>query len=547
MRQVETLLGDDRALPRGEAFAWLEARVDAATAPPEGADGGGVRVLDAMQARGLTFSHLELAGMNAGIFPQVAREHPFLADGSRARLRAATGRPLPIASERDGEERLLLAMLLRAARDRIAVSWRRADETGRPVVPSLALRELAQFARLGSDAKDAERAARALPAHPHARLEAWAASPGLLDRRDETLLAALDSESGGDGGGAVADRQPEWADGIRLVAATESFAPTPGTYDGRIRVSVLREAIAATALERLGVCPLQFFFRDVLRIKALRRPPLPFSVDPAAVGSRVHEVLREVYRRLLDERGFTEIGPAARLDRARALLREAWGARADADAAARAARYPVLDRIEAEIWMRALDAFLEADLKRMDERGMTPESLERQQDGAIPGGPAELTVHARFDRTLEGEGGRIVGDYKTGGALADRVKSASMLTGAALQVPIYALLSGSPVELLGVGPRHEGDVVLFDGFRSTEEKDGVLETLRVVAALAGAGRFPIHPADHCGWCDYRSACRHGHPPTRFRESHAEDVRDARDCWGKTAKMPSIAAVRREAP
>jgi hypothetical protein len=438
-------------------------------------------------------------------------------------------------------------MLLRAARDRIAVSWRRADETGRPVVPSLALRELAQFARLGSDAKDAERAARALPAHPHARLEAWAASPGLLDRRDETLLAALDSESGGDGGGAVADRQPEWADGIRLVAATESFAPTPGTYDGRIRVSVLREAIAATALERLGVCPLQFFFRDVLRIKALRRPPLPFSVDPAAVGSRVHEVLREVYRRLLDERGFTEIGPAARLDRARALLREAWGARADADAAARAARYPVLDRIEAEIWMRALDAFLEADLKRMDERGMTPESLERQQDGAIPGGPAELTVHARFDRTLEGEGGRIVGDYKTGGALADRVKSASMLTGAALQVPIYALLSGSPVELLGVGPRHEGDVVLFDGFRSTEEKDGVLETLRVVAALAGAGRFPIHPADHCGWCDYRSACRHGHPPTRFRESHAEDVRDARDCWGKTAKMPSIAAVRREAP
>jgi len=197
--------------------------------------------------------------------------------------------------------------------------------------------------------------------------------------------------------------------------------------------------------------------------------------------------------------------------------------------------------------MRTLDAFLEVDLKRMDERGLTPESLESDVVGAIPGGPSGLEVRARFDRVFRGDDGRIVGDYKTGGALKDRVKSGAMLTGEALQVPIYALISGSPVELLGVGPRHDAEVVRFDGFRSTEERVGVLETLRVVAALAAAGRFPIHAADHCGWCDYRSACRHGHPPTRFRESHAADVADARDCWSKTAKTPSIAAVRREAP
>ena len=547
MRGVETLLGEGRALPRAEAVGWLEARVDAATSPLESANGGGVRILDAMQARGLTFSHLELAGMNAGIFPHVALEHPFLSDSSRARLRELTGRPLPIAGERDGEERLLLAMLLRATRDQINASWRRADESARPFVPSLALRELARFAGVGSDAADAERAARALPAHPRARLEAWAGSPGLLDRRDETLLAALTSESGMDAGPAVAARNPEWSDGIGLIAATDAFDLPPGPHDGRIGASTLRDTIAATALARLGDCPLQFFFRDVLHVPPVRRRPAAFSVDPAAIGSRVHAVLRDVYGRLLEENAFAAADPGARIIRARALLREAWSAHADADVAARAARFPVLDRIETGIWMRTLDAFVAADLQRMSAAGLVPESLEREVVGALPGGPAGLAVHARFDRVLHGGDGRIVGDYKTGGKLDGWVKPTKMLTGGSLQVPIYALLSDSPVELLGVGPRHDAEAVRFPGFKSDQERDGILETLNVAASLATTGRFPMHPEDHCGWCEYRSACRHSHPPTLFREAHAQDARDARDCWSKTGKTPTIAAVRRDAP
>jgi hypothetical protein len=547
MRCVETLLGDRRALPRGEAVGWLEARIDAATSPPEGGDGGGVRILDAMQARGLTFSHVELCGMNAGIFPAVALERPFLGDGSRARLRELTGLPLPIAKERDGEERLLLAMLLRGTRDRINVSWRRADESARPFVPSLALRELARFAGIGSEAADAERAARALPAHPRARLEAWAESPGLLDPRDETLLTALMSESGMDAGAAVAVRKPEWSDGIGLIAATDAFDLPPGPYDGRIGAPAPRGTIAATALERLGRCPLQFFFHDVLRVPAVRRLAAPFSIDPASIGSRVHAVLREIYDRLGAEGAFTVAETGARIERARILLREAWSGYADADAAARAERFPVLDRIETGIWMRTLDAFLAVDLERMSARGLAPESVEGETVGAIPGGPEGLAVNARFDRVLHGPEGRIVGDYKTGGTLENWVKPARMLAGKTLQVPIYALLSGSPVEVLGVGPRHDAEFVRFDGFRSAEERDGVLETLRVAATLAATGRFPIHPEDQCAWCDYRSACRHGHPPTLYREAHAQDTADARDCWSKTGKAPTIAAVRGGAP
>ena len=547
MREIETILGDHRAITRKEALAWLDARVDAARRPPDGSGGGGVRILDAMQARGMTFTHVGLAGMNTGIFPRIAREDPFLSDASRALLREVTGQPLPIASESQGEEHLLLAMLLRQARSHIRVSWQRADAAAKPLVPSLALRDIARFARLGSDAADVEAVAAALPAHPHSKLAAWAERPGLLSSRDETLLAALASEDGADAGPAVASRRPECAAGIALIAATEAFDRQPGCYDGRIGTSVLRDTTAATALERLGRCPLQFFFRDVLRVKAPPPPPTELTADSASVGTRVHAALREVYTRLRDEGEFASAEIGSRVKRARELLREAWTSAANEDDAARAARLPVLERIERRIWLETLDAFLDADLRRMERESLVPEQFEHDVFRVIPGGPPGVVIRARFDRVVGGPDGSIVSDYKTGGKLKDRVKPGAMLSGGELQAPIYALLSGFPVELLGSGPTHDPltDRVRFDAFKTDEQRQGFLETLHVLVALADSGRFPIHPGRHCDWCDYRPACRRGHPPTEFREDRAEDIKDARDCWDKTDKTPTLAAVRRE--
>jgi RecB family exonuclease len=538
MRGIELILGDDRKVARAEALGWLEARADGSMRPPDGADGGGPRILDAMQARGLTFSHIGLLGMNSGIFPHVGRENPFLKDASRRLLREATGRPIPIASERDGEERLLLAMLLGQAQGSIHVSWRRADEAARPLVPSLALHEIAP---------DALVRARAIPAHPRSRYEAWARSPGVLGPRDESLLAGLSSELGADAAPAIAARRPELSPGLFLIAETETFAPTTGRYDGRIGRSALRETIDATALERLGRCPLQFFFRDVLRIEAPRKPPTPFTDDSRTVGERIHETLRRVYERLLHERAFESGDVDARVERARAVLREAWAESLAAYPSLRTMRLPVLERIEGGIWLRTLDAFLDADLRRMAADGLVPASLEHRIEKTIPDGPPGLVVRARFDRVTGGAGATVIGDYKTGGDLGARMSRSAMLSGGELQVPLYALIADAPVELLGVGPRHDGEVARFDGWKSPDERDGVVETLRIAAALAGAGRFPLHSGDHCRVCDYRSACRRGHPPTEYREEISPDVRDARDCWHKTGKAPSIAAVRREAP
>ncbi len=535
MSGIERILGDDRLVDESEAREWLSARVDAATIAPAGAGIGGIHVLDAMQARGLTFGHVHLIGMNAGVFPRIAPEDPFLSDAARIRLREATGRPLPIASESDGEERLLLAMVLGSARKRIHVSWQRADEAGRPSTPSLALSAI--------EAHDGD---RVLPSHPLARLAAWARTPAILDPRDETMLAALSAASEEDAEAALRLLRPELTHGIALVGATESFEIAPGRYDGRIGVRALDDSISASALERLGRCPLQHFFADVLRVRPPEPPDAGLLEDPRRVGERIHKILEIVFRQLRDEGAFEKLGLGERIERARRLLRDAWTEMSATESAERSERFPVLLRIEREAWLARLGDFLRDDLTRLKTDGLVPKELESKIADPIPGGPSGIAVRARFDRVLEGGPAPVVSDYKTGRNLRDRIAPKAMLSGRSLQVPIYSLLSGGPVELLGVGVDGDPEAAFFPGFKSDDEREGVLETLRVAADLAVNGRFPLRTGDHCRRCDHRPACRRTHPPTEYRESGADDNRDARDCWSKNAKQPSIASVRKGA-
>src|SRR5262249_55855253 len=110
------------------ALARLESAVAGATLPlgtvppdPEGGgeDGGGIRVLDAMQARGLAFDTVVLVGLNADSWPRPARPDPFLSDADRSALRNRIRRPVPLKEERLQEERLILALTLGSARRRL--------------------------------------------------------------------------------------------------------------------------------------------------------------------------------------------------------------------------------------------------------------------------------------------------------------------------------------------------------------------------------------------------------------------------------------------
>src|SRR5262249_45911466 len=89
------------------ACRFLDRAVAAGRVPlgSVGADGirgagdrGGLRVLDAVQARGLSCDALFVLGMNVDRFPRRPREDPFLPDEDRRRLRESLRRPVPVAA-----------------------------------------------------------------------------------------------------------------------------------------------------------------------------------------------------------------------------------------------------------------------------------------------------------------------------------------------------------------------------------------------------------------------------------------------------------------
>jgi len=539
LARQETLLGDRRAVPFSEARAWVEAAVESRPVALREVDLGGLRVLDAMQARGLTFRRVFLVGLNAGTFPRPVRDDPVLGHDLRARLGRATGRPLPSKSDGALEERLLLSLVVGAARERTDVSWQRADETGRVRVPSLALRELARLA-VGRPAPE-RIAAGTIPSHPAHALAATATDPGLLGREEAVLLAAL-SCPGPERLDELEAADPSLAAPIRMLRATETFGAGDPAYDGRLGPGRADGPVAVTAFETLGRCPLQHFFTHLLRVREPDEEADPYEAAPREIGERVHEVLASIYATLAEEGAFERGTAAERIERGLGLLAERQADLLPEAARRRAGRMPVLWEHAAEQWTSALAAFLRSDLRRIGERRLRVRELECACRGPVDlGEGVAIELVGRFDRVLDGPKGTVVGDYKTSGNLRRRVDPAAMLRGETLQVPLYALLAGAAeVELLGVGPAFDPEDeesrpthTAFVGPR----REAFLETLRTLADIRRRGVFPAQAGWHCSWCAHRLTCRRNHPPSEHREEAREDARAWRGLRRKNTQRP----------
>jgi len=548
MRDLEEVVGEQREVSFKEMFAWLDEAVDSASLAPRRRDDGGLRVLDAMQFRGLTCRRLFLLGMNSGRFPRPPRRDPVLTDELRGRLQEATGRPLPLKGRAGLEERLLLAIVVGAAREEIRVSWQRADESGRAMTPSLALRELARISRGKPDLKGLLEGALHLPSHPRAWLESLASRTRLLAPEEERLLAVLRASA------PVAyldEWYPDLGPGLAMVRATEEFRPGDGAYDGRVGPLPAPQVFSVSDLGMLGGCPLKFFFSRVLRVRALDEEARLFEVDAGDLGSRVHELLERVYRGLAEE-GLFEPGreePARRiaLERLRAL----WPVVLEPLIRSLRRLAPVLlERFETD-WGRSLEAFLDEDLGRIHaERWGAPATEVAVERTLELGSGMRCAVRGRFDRRFETPVGPIVGDYKTG-RMEGLGNPTLMLKGQSLQVPLYWMLADPPVtvEVLGIGPKHEDEEssdarLVFRGFGDEPSGPGFLETMRILVRLIDEGVFPLYSSKACGWCDYRLACREAHPPTVEREHAARDARPFRALGDKSAtKLPLLAQER----
>jgi ATP-dependent helicase/nuclease subunit B len=531
MGRLEQVSGDTRRVRFAAAREWLAQAADRAELPARLEDRGGLRVLDLMQARGLTFRRVHFLGLNAGTFPRPPRQDAVLPDAARRAVAAATARPLSIKAEGADEERLLLAQALGLAADGLDVSWQRAEESGRALTPSPALREIARWATGRPDAPAVRAAALHLPSHPEHWLSTLCARTGMLAPGEARLLVALNA--GDDASiAALGGRFPDLDRGVRMLRATQSFEPAPGEYDGRVGPRAEQAPISVSAFERLGRCPLQFFFGSVLRVGEFDEQASALALDAREVGTEIHAALAAIYGRLREEGAF-ERDEDELVRRGLELLSERRPRLLGEVGARMARRLPLLGAHELARWHAALERFMRHDLTRIRREGWRVASIETlREDDVDLGAGVTLRLRGQFDRLLERDGQALVGDYKASTRVEERMKPGAMLSGCELQVGLYFKMAGprARVELLPIHPEIDPESLdagePFAGFGKPERQASFDDTLRTLVGLWRGGTFPFREGDpRCDWCAYGKACRRTDPPSKEREEHAPDAAD----------------------
>jgi hypothetical protein len=368
-----------------------------------GGEGGGVQVLSVSEARGRTFNHLFLLGLNRGVFPRPQPEDPLLPDDLRQILLAL----LPdLSLARDGfdDERHAFAQLLSAA-PAVCLSWRVADDDGKPLAASPLVERLLPLLAPGPAPALYPSVPR--PAAPAAAVAGAGAAAGgaggwedgeTRPADERAVLAGLHGSRQDFGralpialrgvreelGRPLLDLDVEAVAAARLRILDE-LDPDLRTAQGRAAAARLGpyfgftggrplgrgHPLYVTHLEALVACPWQLFLGRLLRVE---RPPDPLGAlpgaDPLRLGSLVHRALDRLVKRALAGGGRT-----SRVDM--------WhGPEAAAGAAGAATPAPVPVR-----WPAAEE--LETLLREVAAEVLAEEGL------VLPGLARSLASHAR--------------------------------------------------------------------------------------------------------------------------------------------------------
>ncbi|MEE8278786.1 MAG: PD-(D/E)XK nuclease family protein, partial [Thermoanaerobaculia bacterium] len=543
-----------------------------------GGRGAGVQILEVTEARGRTFEHLFLLGLNRGVFPRAVREDPMFPDS----LRRVIGRQghgvlpdLPLKLGGFDEERYLFAQLL-ASSPHVTLSWQEVDDDNAALTPSPLIERLRW-----SDTQRALPEARvapdllALPGADGAAAEGeWLSTAtessvlvalhGGRRRLAQVLPLALAEADDPRDTAPDSIEPPSSADAERLTKARlrvlDEMDPVRGTrpgesararlgpyfgFVGEIEESDPRghQPLYVTTLERLSGCPWQTFLERVLRIERFPDPLeiLP-GVDPPMVGDLVHRVLEQVVRQRLPEPAAdlaaahgTEAGaipwpPEGEL--ARVLQREAERVVRD-----HGIGLPGLPSILAQRVAPHLEAA--RDLEWSSGEGVPAVAvechgeLEVQDDRSDP-----QRLHFKADRVDRLPEGLRLSDYKTGRAISSSSRASTrrrellraVSSGGWLQAVAYALAAGGANDsgrYLFLGPDLPPDPELRSVEVRADDGELVAAFQRAVRILLGAWRrghfFPrlVEPdrdrePSRCGYCAVAEACLRGDSGSRAR-------------------------------
>ncbi len=494
-----------------------------------GGAGGGIQVLGAMEARGRTFEHLFVIGLQRDAFPRQVRQEPLLPDEVRARL-AAVLPEIPVKARGFLEERYLFAQLASAAPE-VTLSWAAGGTRGAsPASPFV------------EELKALYGAPEAIPRGTLAGspATAWehAVSGGLAANRGAwtaALPAAL-AEGWSRLHGEVPDGTEAAARALaQALEELERPDADAGPFFGLLGLGSLGAdgSATVTGLEATARCPWQAFVTRVLRVAPMDDPLLALpTVDRRLVGIVVHEVLAARAAACGAARE-TDLSEAVRREPAELLQAdEAWLDRALARAAAEAVRregvpFPGFAAVLALLARPYASAALDLD----EGAGV----LAAEVDGTTRIGGTEL--HFRADRVDAGSPGPSLTDYKTGRPRWTRLKQPAsrrralldaLGRGELLQAAAYAAsLPGAGGRYLYLGPGGADDGVEVglagdDGEAAAGLEAAVGVIARAVAAGVavprtsrnvtrrsrgdGSRRVELRPSPWCRSCRVREAC-----------------------------------------
>jgi hypothetical protein len=542
------VLPSGHPIERASFLLLLRERCRESVAVALGGEGGGVQLLDAIEARGRTFEHLFVLGLNRDVFPRVILEDPLLADAARSALRVC----LPDLAQKLGgfdEERYLFAQLLSASPE-VTVSWQTVGDDGKERTPSALIERLRWAGCVGETAVDPplwtlSMAQVARPAHEHAVLAA-------LHGGRDAFLRVL----------PLAFGSPECAPALEAcgiaafplarvrLAVLDAVEPRDaldlrlGPYFGfvgalRAEADPRRSPLSVTTLESLARCPWQTFVQRLLRIQpnpdALEALP---ALDAMHVGDAVHRTVEAIVRSAIaagresleaaQERGACEVPwPEQAALRhlleaqAREVLREDGIAslglvRALADRA-----LPMLLAVRATVWPPA-----GAALPLFGSEVSAVCALEIE-----PG--RTLSLHFRADLAAPGEAGPVLMDLKTGAPISSRTKPATrrsnfleqVASGERLQAVAYALGSNGEGQYVFVDPERDTPQPVFAVRHDDADATLAFETsTRMLVSAFDHGAFFPRLEEHgkgreprrCEWCQVSEACLRGDSGARRR-------------------------------
>lgn len=502
---------------RGEEFfALLPPLLEQLFAPPLGGDGG-VRVTDALHARGLVATELFLLGLQRGEFPRPQREDPLLPDSARHAL-AAVLPALRTSARSSDEERQLFASLLSAA-PRVQLAWQHSDADGRELARSPFLELLAVGGRLPPVIGIAPRvdlrlaadaaAGRPLPAD---EVTLHAALAGDLDALEQALAAQL--RTGPRAAAAVARARRialmQW-DRLRDVPRLRSFF---GKLPARVAASVAASP-AVTWLENYATCPWRTWLARGLGLERVPDPLLALpQITPAMLGDAVHLALAALLGP--DEAAelpqlANRVGQVLRLPDPQELMQAAVLA-AQQVADREGVRLRGLCRVLAERVRDLVELALRHELATA-----TPErrllGVEVAGTTMLRHAPEPLPLRFRADRIDRDAHGLLLTDYKTGKPPDDLPQQ--FREGRRLQAAAYALAAAT-----GESCRGRYLHLRPDGVTERTLPDDLPGKLHDVAATLlhalAQGWFPPRVENRagdepksCDWCDFKEACIRG--------------------------------------